>query len=107
MYVDMHTVTVEFRTQLEVRELVLSSTFTWVTGIELRISGLSDKHLYLLSHLASPKSRIFKDFKLVYVCIVCGWAPQCRYPWRPEEGSGSLEPEFQAVVSHTLCVLGT
>lgn len=88
-------------------ELVLSSTFTRVPGIELRIPGLGDKHLYLLSHLASPQSIIFKDFSLECVCVVCRWAPQCRCPWRPAEGSGSLEPEFQAVVSHVLCVLGT
>lgn len=45
----------------ELLRSVLSYTFVWISGIELRSFGLSA--CYQLSHLASPQNDIFKEQK--------------------------------------------
>lgn len=53
MLVSMHVPQSTHVCQRAVYEVGLSFTFMWATGIKFRSEGLCEKHLYLLSHLAS------------------------------------------------------
>jgi hypothetical protein len=41
----------------------------------------------------------------MFICV-SGYAHECAYPWRSEEGIGSPELELEVGVSHLMCVLG-